>query len=449
MTILTAPNNNGLVGYWPLDEMAGDTAHDMSGNKNHGQLVNNPVWTDGVLGGALKFNGSNQYINTNDNVLNISFSAFSISCWIKRNVNSVGIFIAGKMGTGGKRGWQFSLLSDNTLDMDYFNSSSGSEHEITSTNIIPVNIWTHCVFTFNASISEVLYINGILNKQQTSGVLTAFNGNNTASFRIADRGDGTATRFSGSIDEVRIYNRALSQNEITTLYNAGASKLLAATNNGLVGHWSFDDIGDGNTAHDFSGNGNHGTLVNSPTWVDGILGKALKFNGSSTFITSNNLSNFPISNNARTFSVWIYVDRYVDFQTIFNYGKTVQNQGWNVSISSSGQGRKLAVYGYSNNPTAFGNTMIPLNRWVHILITFSGTSLNYYFNGLSDGSATHNNINTVLNNQFTIGRSIDGWDAPSGTYFWPGKLDDLRLYNRVLTPAEITTLYNAGLSKLS
>jgi len=76
------------------------------------------------------------------------------------------------------------------------------------------------VATFQASASERIYLNGVLDKEQTSGVLAVLNGSNSASYKIALR-DGTTEYFAGSLDDVRIYNRALSNTEILQLYNLG------------------------------------------------------------------------------------------------------------------------------------------------------------------------------------------------------------------------------------
>ena len=72
--------------------------------------------------------------------------------------------------------------------------------------------------------------------------------------------------------------------------------------NGLVGYWRFDE-GSGSIAYDYSGNGNNGTLINGPTWVDGILGKALEFDGVNDYVNIPDSSSLDINGTGITFMV--------------------------------------------------------------------------------------------------------------------------------------------------
>jgi len=109
--------------------------------------------------------------------------------------------------------------------------------------------------------------------------------------------------FQGAIDEVRIYNKALTTADIQTLYQQTATS--SSTNvPGLVAYWNFDE-GSGTIAADSSGNGNNGTLVNGPSWTNGIKGKALLFDGVDDNVTVPNSNSLNLANSF-TLSAWVF-----------------------------------------------------------------------------------------------------------------------------------------------
>ena len=87
--IIDAPNSTGLVGWWKFDDGSGTTARDWSGQGNTGTLVNSPTWVVGKIGGALSFNGSNQYIAFSPTSV-AGLNKGAISIWIKMPVGSTG-----------------------------------------------------------------------------------------------------------------------------------------------------------------------------------------------------------------------------------------------------------------------------------------------------------------------------------------------------------------------
>jgi hypothetical protein len=160
-----------------------------------------------------------------------------------------------------------------------------------------------------------LYIDGVLHSQDIS-VSFAYNG--TANAEIG-RSDGTAL-WNGAIDDVRIYNRALSADEIKRLYKIGGTARINTSipgpTNGLVGYWTFDgkDM-SGVQAYDRSGNGNHGTLTNGPMRRIGKIGQALEFDGSDDLV--NGIGGTSLNNLADiTVSAWIKSYSFSQNQTI-------------------------------------------------------------------------------------------------------------------------------------
>jgi hypothetical protein len=100
-------NTSGLVGYWPFDEGTGTIAYDKSGNNNNGTLLNGPTWTSGKVGGALSFDGVNDYVNVGTSTIlkNIT-SSITMSTWAMLTSQTiVGTFISKGNYDAGRPGY--------------------------------------------------------------------------------------------------------------------------------------------------------------------------------------------------------------------------------------------------------------------------------------------------------------------------------------------------------
>lgn len=231
-TRIITPTTQGLIGYWPLDEGISNIAHDLSGNNNHGTLVSSPIWTDGILGKALKFNGTNNYVRMNNaSGLDLT-STGTLSAWVKSNILMPSVdgiskyrAIFSKANSG--------VASDMAYHLDWYGTSTGSTLRgllSNGTTFITANVatfrfgfnWTHVAFIFNGSIIS-LYVNGV-SRAQSNQTLNA-QILSSSRLEIGRAFSSSAYIWSGLIDDARIYNRALSQSEITMLYKAGISKI--------------------------------------------------------------------------------------------------------------------------------------------------------------------------------------------------------------------------------
>jgi len=206
--------NNGLVGYWSFNENTGSTIYDLSGNNNTGLFLNNPTWGYGKKGGrALNFNGINQGINlTNNGALNVT-GAIGISAWVNITTNTpnpYGRIIDKKYDNG------FVLCHFFNTNQMYFGVNANF---VTSATTLSINTWYHVGATYDGANLKI-YINGVLDG--TFGYVGSVgNGSSTITFGYDNTTSPNAEFFTGLIDEVRIYNRALTQQEITTLYQSG------------------------------------------------------------------------------------------------------------------------------------------------------------------------------------------------------------------------------------
>jgi Concanavalin A-like lectin/glucanases superfamily len=267
-------------------------------------------------------------------------------------------------------------------------------------------IWQHICGTFESSTSRTVYLNGVA---EGTGVGSEDVQANNIQVGSNIDSHGISINFSqGLIDDVRIYNRTLTPDEIKRLYNLGGTFKVnqpAATNGslsqGLVGYWSFDypDMA-GITAFDRSGQGNNGTLTNGPVKAIGKLGQALDFNGVDSDV---NLSNPSILNDIPIISVsaWIYPRKMTSSSGNGSRILTKRSSsgvGWTFSPSSTpGSGPFFLVdyNGATNLQRRFRRSFFTTNSWQHVSAVWDGSSsfsgIHVYVNGrecLSYGTET-------------------------------------------------------------
>ncbi|MCZ2078840.1 MAG: LamG domain-containing protein [Bryobacterales bacterium] len=208
----------GLVGFWKLNETSGTVAMDASGNGNSGALINNPQWTAGKVGNALQFNGNNYVSVPSSPGLEINGNAISFGAWYYHTSTTNG-FILGKTVSDytymmsvekGSQQFQVQLVTGGTRRILGVPSQS-KPGELTKYN----NTWVHLFVVYNGSTIKV-YVNGA---EQLSQAASGAVRSNTNAFAIGARGgDGSWTRFNSKIDEVRVYNRALTAQEVSAIY---------------------------------------------------------------------------------------------------------------------------------------------------------------------------------------------------------------------------------------
>ena len=222
------PSDEGLVGYWSFDDGTGTKAVDNSGNGNDGQLVNmeEADWVDGVVGKALDFDGVDEYIDTADiNEIKLHDSTFSF--WVK--VNDLGkdldIICKGEHADNQpliiwrdeEVGSSADLGDGNTDTISILTYDGTVQHWIAApSGTLNDTNWHHFVVVIDVTNNQIkVYKNGDLiasNTKTWDGIEST-----VTPLRIGDA-TPSAHPFSGLIDEVRIYNRALTASEIKALY---------------------------------------------------------------------------------------------------------------------------------------------------------------------------------------------------------------------------------------
>lgn len=201
---------DGLVGYWPIDENSGTTTYDASSNSNNGTLINTPTWQSGSsckAGSCLSFNGTNQYVSIYSSTNPTNY--VSVSAWFKRQGAPTGgyhiIFMQGtqiEISVPDSSGQIRTGVTTVTLGRQVFNSGSG----------VTDGKWHFLSLTYDGSYLRA-YIDGVKTLEQAvTGALQTGAATNIGYY--------PGYYANGFIDDVRIYNRALSADEIKRLYES-------------------------------------------------------------------------------------------------------------------------------------------------------------------------------------------------------------------------------------
>ncbi len=201
----------------------------------------------------------------------------------------------------------------------------------------------------------------------------------------------------------------------------------AAAPNGLVAAYGFDE-GSGTTVADASGNGNAGTITGATWAATGKYGKALQFNGTSALVTVPDAASLHLSS-GMTLEAWVNPSAVnANWRDVVYKG----NDNFYLEATSSNASRPdagmIAGGGYAD---AFGTAALPANGWSHLTETYDGAALRLYVNGTQVASTAHTGTIASSTNPLQI-----GGDSIYGQFF-AGLIDEVRVYNVALTPAQI------------
>src|SRR3989344_4468140 len=419
----------GLVGQWKFD----GNAKDSTPSSNNGTVTGATLTTDrkGTANRAYSFNGSSDFVNVPHNAnLNLT-TAITISAWI--NIDPAGkadyqTILTKQDGVTDPEIYMFRLQQSNGFLYGTIQNTGYTVNSITGSTDL-TGAWHHVVFTYDANFLN-LYVDGVSAATPVAKTITP--GTNTAALTIGKT--LTLGRFAkGTIDDARIYNRALSQTEITALYQSYDPGIqVSDLQKGLVGNWKMDGNAKDSTPYSINGTVTGATLT---TDRKGQANKAYSFNGTSDYVDAGNGDSLKNITTAVTVEVWAKRTAAVAWHSIVSKNTTSSDRDSYRLMSDPSGIPSIDIFGN----TAVGSAMTQ-DVWYHLVGTWdkndSGT-IRFYQDGILKNTGTYaGNLDATTVN-LSIGRDNDG------ALFFPGLIDDVRIYNRALSATEITALYES------
>lgn len=451
---------DGLVGYWKLDEIV------------------EPYWTDGQIGGALDLDNPTvaigPYVNVPDDPALTDLPAMTATMWVKPDVLVWGTNFIGKGNNGCGTvslftGWQlcrdpFGSPTNGALWFRVKFDGGSNLHVNTSSAPLALGVWNHLAVTWDGSASAAnvhIYVNGVevpgySIQTDGSGAYVSDSGM-PLTIGATPRIDGRM--FNGVLDDVRLYNQVLTPAQINQVMNNTAPGVTP------VGHWALDES-SGTNAPDTGSGGNDGTLTNfsGPLVLDsagsndgtpqgtitefnpsGVHGGALDFDGTDgTVSIPENTAAIDIRGDI-SISAWVKRDAAMvhgDTESIVrkmegaNYLYFFYIQYW---LSTY---RLRFIPGGGGSANQANMPQFNDGQWYHLAVTYDAATdlVSFYHNGALIGTSTDavaGGYAGAANSPLYIG-SRNATDL-----FLDGTVDDVRVYNRALTEAEILEIYNA------
>ena len=412
------PGTEGLVAYYAFE----NDANDSSGNALHGTLVGDATFAEGPVGYgmALDLDGDGDYVDCGldpnfDITEQITFTYWMKAVALDKGWNTV--------LSRGDDSWRSSRAGTENFMEAAVGGTSGNY--ILGATLVDDDKWHHVGAVYDGETFS-LYVDGKLDAtEESTGVITV----SSYPLYIGNNSQNTDRDWTGLIDEVTIYNRALSDLEV--MYLAGKRVTpVDPGSKGLLAFWTCDE-GEGAVVGDASGNGRDGTFVNGdPVWVEGVNGTAVELVGP-TLIEVPPLG---LELAEATMAGWIKPNGpQPDWSSIIMHRDPSLASGFNIL------GYQLA-YHWNDDSGSWsfrGEDMISEDDWTFAAVTVAPDKATFYVNG--DMGA----VNVVAHptalwdgNVYLGGDGSEGWVDRRMN----GALDDVIMYDRALSAGEIRYL---------
>lgn len=436
---VTAPS--GLIGWWKAE----NNANDSSGYNNNGVLYNNVTYTAGEVNQAFSFDGISSYVQVNDGTALQVTGSLTIEFWMHRlRLDGHYEYLVEKGGdwTGGQQDYALQIHGpDNGLCLTW-NGGYRIAGVINDYN------WHHCaVVAVNGQADPIFYIDGVQQSISQSSGGTINMSATTRPLHIGAQIDPIWCYYGNTvIDEMSIYNRALSSTEIGSIFTAGCGgKTLAIAGCdsqtwGPCAWWPAE----GNATDIASGN--NGTYAG--TYVQGEVGNAFQILDASGFVQVP-ASRYTDIGSFSVLTMECWIDPYdYNSRPIMEWNPNDGTWGSHLWANFPSGGyvwvNLLDTSGVSH---CFASVpgLIALNTFQHLAVTYDKSSGNcqIFINGTLKQTVNLGIFTPRTSPNFYIGYRPPNAPSMGGTSFY-GLIDEPSLYNRVLSATEIQAIYSAA-----
>ncbi len=432
---------DGLVLYWKLD---GDSNDSLSINNGSDTNI---VYTNGKLKDCASFDGASSYISSPGNGLPTGGQSRTYSAWVfpvsYTGPNGI-IIYAGNSSSPPNQ--SFCLYQTEISGLYYiFSDGYNGDNNLTVPiqDLAVLNEWSFICFTLDGS-KYSYYLNGTL--RLTGNFIVPINTNGT-SFVVGNRQDSYVGYWDGQIDEVGVWNRALSSDEVFKLYNNGIGRqysfektLVNSTTNleeNLVAYWKL--------------NGNSNDIFGLKNGVDtniiyesGKVGECARFDGATSVIKVGDSNDYFLGTRNFGICAWVKRDvtgvRHVVFCQVNAFGAD-NTLSFNFEINNL---NNLTFNIYDGIIVINASSVaISDTDWHFISVTRRGNFLDFYKDGFLGDTLPFNY--TLQDSIYNMAIGAPGDYA--GGLFFQGLIDEVGFWHRTLTQRDILSLYNNGVGR--
>lgn len=463
LNVQSAGLSTGLIGYWKFDETEGNSAADTSSDNHPGSLSNFPddgsQWVQGQIGGALQFGGpsTKQFVVVQDYAK--PTSTLTVSAWVYADQLGSWASFVKNWGSTDAGQFHFGIFADGQHENIYIKQADGKTPNVSDPDPFPVGEWQHVAVVCDGSKVR-LYRNGAeVASTDYDGTLVLPPMNCIGiGAKIAndckDADTGAPGFWQGKMDDVGVWNRGLSPDEIAAIYakgQAGRGATDVAVSDGLIAYFPFNETA-GLVAEDASGGNHPGALGNfagdDTQWAEGQVGGSLQFGGPSTkqYVLVQDYAK-PIS--TLTISAWAFADSLGSWASfVKNWGSTDAGQ-FHFGLFADGQHENIYIkQADGKTPNVSDPDPFPTGEWQHVAVVCDGSKIRLYRGGIEVASTDYDGTFVIppmacIGIGAKIANDCAGPDtgAPG---FWQGRLDEVGVWNRGLSADEIRAIFDAG-----
>jgi len=433
ITMISKPVGTGagnLVAYYPME----NDVNDATGNGHDGVFMGDPNagdpnFVEGLVcnGMALDLDGVNDYVDCGYDPVFDFTSEMTVSAWVTiRSIPTAWTAAVAK----GEYAWRLGNVNmDPRFHFGITIWNAPDTASIDATTAVGYDEWHHIAGVFDGANIN-LYLDGELDG---SAPTTEPIGVNDKNVFIGNNPDATDRYWDGLVDEVKIFGKALSNDEVR--YLAGYRSVPADPSvDNLVAYYPLE-----NNADDASGNELHGVFMGDPNtgepnYVEGQVGMALDLDGVDDYMDCGYDPLFDVTTNEITVSAWVTIgsnaNQWAAIAAKGEYAWRLGNASWDPRFHFG-----ITIWSAPDTASIDGVTAVAYDEWHHVAGVFDGANIMVYLDGALDVSAATTEPIGVNDKNMLIGNNPD-----DPVRYWDGLVDELKIYDRALSECELLYL---------